>query len=856
MPDVPILQTDQHNPFAEPGQRPVAGLARHHSSTSLRELWEVLVRRRRFILSTLGGLLLLCLLYCLIAPNQYEAGARVELRTSPVSSLSLQSSEPLVSASILSAPMALETLADVFRSDQLAWRVITGLKLYQAQGFQGDFARRFPAFHPDAAADSAADAPAQAWLLDRFQRRLHVQTLPRTLLIEIRFRSRDAALSAAVVNALIRAYGQQDAESRVQATVQASDWLNKQLNDLKARVDQDQLRLTAFQNEHGILSTPETLANGRPGETQHSSTLLEIDELGRQLVAATTDRILREAEYRAASKGDPELVMTSDSRLQVENGNFATALLQQIHAHRSDLEQERAQLSAEHGPNFPRVVEIGRQVQDLDRQKQAEDAKLVERFRSNWQTAVDREQLVRKSLGETTSQGMKLNQAATEYAVMRQEASSSHELYMKVLEKVQEAGLSAGIHSSNISVVDFARQPVKPVAPDLLLYLAITFFAGLWLAVGGALLLESLGTPATRPVTQTTVTLLALILVCALANAQAPTPSTSGLPTGVARIAPTQDNKNLPNPKEAPAVWNSPAALGQSGQSAQAVAQAASPMPAPIGPGDFIDISEFHTPEFHSSVRVSSAGTVTLPLVNEVQIGGMDELAAAHAIAAVLVAKGMLLHPQVSVLGTAYAGQDVSVLGEVARPGVYPYTMHHRLLDVISAAAGLAPSAGRLVNVFHRDDPKTPHPVVLDPSGTDTAADHNPEMSPGDTIQVSRAGLVYVIGDVVRPGGFPVDPAQGLTVVQALSLAWGPSQNAATGKGLLIREQNGGRTMTTLNLKRMLHGQDADQPIHDRDILFVPDSTARNLWNKTVESAIQSAIGVTIYSALVYSQRY
>ena len=254
--------------------------------------------------------------------------------------------------------------------------------------------------------------------------------------------------------------------------------------------------------------------------------------------------------------------------------------------------------------------------------------------------------------------------------------------------------------------------------------------------------------------------------------------------------------------------------------------------------------------------KIVPEGTVTLPLVNEVQIGGMDELAAAHAIAAVLVAKGMLLHPQVSVLVTAYAGQDVSVLGEVARPGVYPYTMHHRLLDVISAAAGLAPSAGRLVNVFHRDDPKTPHPVVLDPSGTDTAADHNPEMSPGDTIQVSRAGLVYVIGDVVRPGGFPVDPAQGLTVVQALSLAWGPSQNAATGKGLLIREQNGGRTMTTLNLKRMLHGQDADQPIHDRDILFVPDSTARNLWNKTVESAIQSAIGVTIYSALVYSQRY
>jgi polysaccharide export outer membrane protein len=279
-------------------------------------------------------------------------------------------------------------------------------------------------------------------------------------------------------------------------------------------------------------------------------------------------------------------------------------------------------------------------------------------------------------------------------------------------------------------------------------------------------------------------------------------------------------------------------------------------MPAPIAPGDFLDISEFRTPEFHSVVRVSPDGTVSLPMIKDVKIKGMDEQTAAHAIEAALVAKGMLLHPQVSVLVTAYAGQDVSVLGEVARPGVYPYTLHHRLLDVISAASGLAPNAGRLVNIFHRSDPQTPHPVVLDPSGTDTGSDHNPELNPGDTVQVSRAGLVYVIGDVVRPDGFPVDPAQGLTVVQALSLAWGPTQNAAAGKALLIREQKGGRTLATLNLKRMIHGQEPDQPVHDRDILYVPDSTAKNLWNRSVESVIQSAVGVTIYSALVYSQRY
>jgi polysaccharide export outer membrane protein len=831
-----------HEPVQGFPARP--GNGARNSTRSLRELWEVLVRRRRLMGWVVGGLLLTCLLYCLIAPNQYEASARVALRTSPASALSLETPEAFGSASILSAPVQQETLANVFRSDQLAWKVITGLKLYQAPGFRGRFASKFPDFRPEAPA-----ADAREWLLERFQRRLNVQTLPRTLLIEIRFRCRDAALSASVVNVLIRAYGEQESDVRVQATAQAATWLESQLKESKARVDQDQQRLAAFQREHGLLTTPEMLANGQPGETQHTSAVLEIDELGRQLVAASTDRILREAQYHAALKGDPELVIASDPRLQAENGSFATALLLQIHARKSDLEQEQAQLSIEHGPNFPRAVEIRGLLQNLDQQKKAEDAKLVEQFRSAWQTAADREQLVRRNLEELTTEGMKANEAAIQYAAMREEANASHEIYVRVLAKVEEASLAAGIWNSNISVVDYARQPDKPVAPDLPLYMLITLFAGLWLAIGGAFLMESIHPSVLR----TGVVVLAVMMAGAAIHAQAPTPSTSGLPTGVVRLPATPDPRNLPNPRNAPLTWGNP---GQAGVPPMAGTQSATPMPAPIAPGDFLDVSEVHTPEFHSVVRVSPSGTVTLPMVHEVQIGGMDEQSAARAIEAALITQGMLLHPLVSVLVTSYAGQDVSVLGEVVHPGVYPYTMHHRLLDLISAASGLAPSAGRLVNVFHRDDAKTPHPVVLDPSGTDTSADHNPELAPGDTVQVSRAGLVYVVGDVQRPGGFPVDPAQGLTVVQALSLAWGPTQNAAMGKSLLIREQKGGRTLTSLNLKRMLHGQEPDQPVHDRDILYVPDSTAKNIWNRTVESAIQSAIGVTIYAGLVYSQRF
>ena len=408
--------------------------------------------------------------------------------------------------------------------------------------------------------------------------------------------------------------------------------------------------------------------------------------------------------------------------------------------------------------------------------------------------------------------------------------------------------------------MDEARPPSRPATPNLPLYMAITLFGGLWIAGGSALFLESIR-PSIRS-SQARV-LLGLIAFLAAAGflaaasplrAQAPTPSTSGLPTGVAKIPQTSDNKARPNPKDAPPVWTGPGADSAGISGVGTVSPA--PLAAPITPGDLLEIGEFHTPEFRSVVRVSPGGTVKLPMVDEVRVEGMSELEAARAIAAELLSRGFLNHPQVSVLITSFVGQDVSVLGEVTRPGVYPYSAHHRLLDMISAASGLSPAAGGIVNIYHRSDPDTPHPVRLDPNGAEAGPDRNPELAPGDIVQVTRAGLVYVVGDVIRPGGFIVDPTQEFTVLKALSLAWGPSQNAALGKALLIREQPGGRTVTTLDLKRMLRGRDPDQPILAQDILFVPDSMAKNLYNRTIESAIQSAAGVSIYAGMVYSQRF
>ena len=820
-------------------------LSQQNSLQSFGELWASIRRHQRLFLGIVWALVAACFLYCLIAPNVYEATARVALRGTQVSLLTVDHSDG-GSSSFASGQVQLETLANELRSGDLAWNVITELKLYEAAGFRGRFAEKFPDFFPSQSRPDARD-----WLLERFQSDLTVQTIPRTLVLEIRFRSRDAALSAAIVNALIHVYEDRIARQRIEATNNATQSLRTQLRDLKSHEEQDEEQLSVFQKQHGILNAPETLGNGQPTEVEHSADLSQVDALSRELANATTDRVVLEAEYRAAVSGDPEIVIASDPKLVSANSS-ATALLQQLRARKSDLRQEEAQLRVEHGENFPRAVEIRSQAQEIEQQINEEDKKLLARLKSSWDAANDRVRMVRKSLADATSAGMKVNEAALRYSAMRQEANAHRDLYIRLNQQAEEATLAASSRGSDLIVIDYAHQPVSPFSPNLPVLLSITVFISLWCGLAAVSFKEAIRAKAAR----VAIAAALAVTLAGVAHGQAPTPSTSGLPTGVARIPQSTEIKSTPNAKDAPAVWNLAQGTGLAGVPPGAGSGLGLGMAAPIAPGDLLEVSESHTPEMRSSVRVTQQGTVTLMLAGEIQVSGLDETAAAHAIQKALIERGMLLHPQVVVMVTAYAGQDVTILGEVARPGVYAYPVHHRLLDLISAASGLSPSAGRLVTIAHRDQKRESTSVALDPEGRDNTTDHNPELLPGDIVQVNRAGLVYVVGDVVRPGAFPVDPVHPTTVVQAVSLAWGPGQNAALTKAVLIREQPGGRTITTLNLKRLLRGQEPDVPIRDRDIVFVPDSMAKNLLNRTMESVIQSAAGVSIYAGMVYSQRF
>ena len=135
---------------------------------------------------------------------------------------------------------------------------------------------------------------------------------------------------------------------------------------------------------------------------------------------------------------------------------------------------------------------------DLEQQTKAEDKKLVDGLKSARDAATDREQMVRKSLGDATNAGLTLNEAALKYAAMRQEANANRDLYIRLTQQAEEAGLAAGSRGSELFIVDYARQPVKPVSPNLPVLMAITLFVSLWLGIAAVFMREMIRSKVTQ----------------------------------------------------------------------------------------------------------------------------------------------------------------------------------------------------------------------------------------------------------------------------------------------------------------------------------------------------------------------
>jgi polysaccharide biosynthesis/export protein len=263
-----------------------------------------------------------------------------------------------------------------------------------------------------------------------------------------------------------------------------------------------------------------------------------------------------------------------------------------------------------------------------------------------------------------------------------------------------------------------------------------------------------------------------------------------------------------------------------------------------IGGGDLLQVAVYGT-DFDKQVRVSDSGEITLPLLGTVKLAGLSIPEAETVVAKELARRGYFNDPQVSIFDREYATQAISVLGEVQKPGIYPLPGTRNLFDAISVAGGTTAKAGNRVTITHRSQPD--HPVIVPFSYSADASIHdNPRVFPGDTIVVSKAGIVYVVGDVKQPAGVVMENSQ-MTVLQAVALAQGTNSTAKLNGSKIIRKTPTGPKEIPIRLKKILAAKAPDLPLQSGDILFIPSSVAKSAAHRSIEAIVQTATGVAIY---------
>ena len=265
-----------------------------------------------------------------------------------------------------------------------------------------------------------------------------------------------------------------------------------------------------------------------------------------------------------------------------------------------------------------------------------------------------------------------------------------------------------------------------------------------------------------------------------------------------------------------------------------------------IGAGDLIEVGLYGMPDFKTEGRVSSGGEISLPMLGRVVVGGLSVEQAAAQIQHDLSQRRLFNDPQVTVFVKEYATQGISVLGEVQKPGIYPLLGERKLYDAISAAGGTTPKAGASVLITRRNDPQHPLQVPLSTGAAKSMKD-NVAVEPGDTIVVSKAGVVYVVGDVHQPGGFVMENGNDITVLRAIALAQGTNPNAALDRARLIRKTPQGPQDVPLSLKQILSAKVPDPQLQPDDVLFVPSSAGKSAAKKTAETVLQMATGIAIW---------
>lgn len=453
-----------------------AALQHIQGEITINDLWNLLRRRRSTFFLCLVFIVAAAVIVSLILPTRYEGVAQLTL---DFDSNALQ--DVLAKASGGDDDVKLQTQVKVLETESLAWEVIQRLRLDQRSEMAP---RRFgigPAVCVSGPSQSFESITPECRnvLIKEFHKRLRVQSVPRTQIIEVRYRCKSRELAARVVNTMTEAYMETSFQTKYQAALRASNWVSGQLTEAKNNAQKAEEKFIAYQKQTGIIGTDEN----------HNILIERLNAINQQLVVAEATRIVREARYRVSLSGDPEALVdiSPGSPLQV------------LHAEETALESQYAQLTAKFDEAYPRVQQVKAQLDRATAALNAEVARSRNKVRSEYEAALGSETQLRQEFEQQKQGVYDTNEAAIQVALLKRDVDASRELYEQLVKQLNEAGVLAGLRSTNVMVIDPAGIPVDPAEPHTALNLAVGMFAGSFLGLALCFLQENIDTTILTP---------------------------------------------------------------------------------------------------------------------------------------------------------------------------------------------------------------------------------------------------------------------------------------------------------------------------------------------------------------------
>jgi succinoglycan biosynthesis transport protein ExoP len=442
------------------------------------EYWWAIQKRRATILTMVFIVFAIGLIATLKQKPIYKARALIEIQKENPDVPTLQELFQVENIS----DTYLETQYRILKSENLARRVIGQLRLEQVAEFglpTGNSLGSQPqeATSPHAVAgELPRTRETNSEVLKRFQERLDVEPLRRSRLVEVTFESHDPKLAAQVVNALASAYIDQNLDARWEASQKASEWLSQQLLDMKAHLEKSEDELQKYARENGLL-----FLETEKGTTENI-VAQRLRQLQEELTKAQADRYARESLYRLVQEGDFGSLP----------GVFDDKLMQDLTEKLAELERERSKLITNFNADYPRVKEIQSQIDESESVLARERERAAARITKEYRAAVDREGMLQRAFEEQQGQANLVAEKSVQYQILKREADTNKQLYVGLLQKLKETGVSTSLKATNIRVVDPAYPPKKADRPRIALNLSLALVLGLALGIALAFLQEHL----------------------------------------------------------------------------------------------------------------------------------------------------------------------------------------------------------------------------------------------------------------------------------------------------------------------------------------------------------------------------